>query len=97
MILAFDHAASEGDVDQLGERLLRPVWIREGIRVAGDVYLVSVDPFLPAARYFGPMRFRLLAAPQIARHPSVVFVACRHVAQEKKRRKALSPVLGGNG
>jgi hypothetical protein len=74
-----DHATRERLLDQVGERLCRPLRLRECVGVAGDIDLVTIDAFLLAAGGLHPQRLGLLAGLQVGRVPLVVGVLGRHL------------------
>src|SRR6516162_8472835 len=97
MIFGFDHAAGEGDINQLSERLRRPVRFRERVRVPGNVRLVSLDTLLPAARRLRPMRLGSLTRDQVACDPGVVLVSLERGIKRKCRGVWMPMPIGSEG
>src|SRR5262245_50047753 len=83
MVLAHNHATSEGPIDEVGERLLRPLGLKERIRVTCELHEVPVDALFPSARGLGPSCLRLLATGYVVLVPLVVQVSSRDAAEKE--------------
>ena len=83
MVFRVNHATRKGTVDEVGERLLRPFRLREGIRVACDLEKVRIDTFLFATCGLSPQRLRLFTSRNVALVPGIVQVPGRDLTEEK--------------
>src|SRR5271169_2641791 len=83
MVFAVNRPTSEGPVDEVGERLLRPFRFRESIRVTCDLEEVPIDSFLPTACGLGPQLLRLFTPRNVASVPGVVQVPGRDLTEEE--------------
>ena len=83
MVVADNHATSEGPVDEVGERLLRPFRFRKGIGVACDLEKVSINSFLPTTRGLSPQLLRPFTPRNVVSVPGVVQVPGRDATEEE--------------
>src|SRR5262245_24754978 len=83
MVFAVDHAAGERLLDELSERLRRPIRLREGggVVIARDAHFVCLDAFLAPARRLRPECLGLLASLEIRAVVGVVQVLAWNLAK----------------
>jgi hypothetical protein len=83
MVFADNHATSEGSIDKVGERLLRPFRFRESVGIERSLDKVRIDSFLPTACGLRPQRLRLFTAPNVVSVPGIVQVPGRDATEEE--------------
>ena len=74
MVLARNCAPREGQVDEIGKRLLRPFRLWKSIGVARFLDEVCIDPFLPTTRGLNPKALSQFAGLNIVPVPGVIQV-----------------------
>ena len=83
MIVAVNHLVGESGFDQLLQRLLRPIRLRESVFVFGVSDLIAFDVFCFPAQSLQPTLLGRTAGRESLIVPRIVEVLRRHDAQEE--------------